>query len=85
MINATTRDSITVAGPLSDNGDCSGTSYKTNNHEYKNVIVTAKLEIDIYTYMATANREKNQIILRSGSHCSYKEGQCIDSDSRRVF
>ncbi|OXU16632.1 hypothetical protein TSAR_013300 [Trichomalopsis sarcophagae] len=84
-INSTTRVSMTVAGSLSEDGKCSGTTFKTDQHDYEDVVVTAKLEIDVSDYMASANRDKDELILQSGTRCSYKDTKCTDADGKRSF
>ena len=85
IVNATNRRSITLAGKVNTDGTCSGTYYVTDDYEYDNVIVTAKLEIILQSYEATANKQTNEVILRSGTRCKFTDSKCIDFDENYNF
>ena len=83
--NATNRRSITVAGKLSANGDCKGTSYNDQGQEYDSVVVTAKLEINIGEFNAVADKGKNKLNLPTVTACVYTQGRCLDQDDNTMF
>lgn len=85
VVNATTKRSLVLAGTIEKNGYCSGAAYLSGKTQYKDVIVTAKLEISVFEYVAVANYDKNEIVLNTGTRCPYKQGKCIDINENYAF
>lgn len=84
-VNVTNNRTIVVAGQLKDSGKCEGVAFASEGHDYENVVVTAKLEIDFSDYMAAASKTKNELILANGLRCPYTQGRCRDGQGNYNF
>lgn len=78
VMNSSNARPVTMAGSISSDSSCKGTSYSDPYGTWDNVIVTGYIYINIFEYEATVNLNQNEIILRSGSRCKHDAGTCID-------
>lgn len=69
----------TIAGRLSTQGSCSGSSYADRFGSWSGVVVQAELRVFIDQYTTTANIRTGDITLRGGLGCDWKSKSCFDN------
>lgn len=84
-LNITNRRTVTAAGILKDDGSCVGAVFVNGKHEYKDVFVIAKLEIQVSEVTVPFRDNENEIILPSGTRCKYTNSRCMDSNEVQAF
>ncbi|EFA11706.2 hypothetical protein TcasGA2_TC001793 [Tribolium castaneum] len=77
--NSTSGGTITIAGGVSMDGKCTGTSYTDNGITWDDVVVTASVKITVQDYEANLKLDQDEISLRGGVTCSFLTGYCIDA------
>lgn len=85
LINATNRYTTTIVGFRDQQGDCEGGHYNHNGVDIKNAVVTHRLKITLQEYLLRARRSKDDLVLPSGTRCSYKVGQCKDVEENTAI
>lgn len=84
-INQTLHFSDTIKGSLSRDGDCKGEAFKTDKHEWEDVIVQAKYKIFLSEGTAIANNIDNVLILPTGTRFKLSDSYGIDAHKGEVI
>ncbi|CAB0037869.1 unnamed protein product [Trichogramma brassicae] len=79
-VNSTTSHPITLAGTLTPEGACSGTSYADPYGSWNDVVVQATIKITLTSQTARVDLDNNKLYLRSGTTCNFRDNYCIDSE-----
>ena len=70
-VNEISFHSVTLAGSVTPNGDCTGTQFSDPYGTGNNVVVQAIFKITIQEHYATIHLNSNEIQLGSGIICTY--------------
>ena len=65
-LNETSFHSVTLAGSVTPNGDCTGTQSSDRYGTWNNVVVQATFKITLHEHYATIHLNSNKIQLGSG-------------------
>ncbi|KAL7289462.1 hypothetical protein TKK_0016653 [Trichogramma kaykai] len=79
-VNSTTSHPVTLAGTLTSEGACSGTSYADPYGSWNDVVVQATIKITLASQTARVDLDNNKLYLRSGTTCNFRDNYCIDSE-----
>ena len=79
-INGTSFHSVTLAGSVRPNGDCTGTQFSDlyGTWNTSNVVVQAIFKITLQKHYATIHLNSNKIQLGSGIICTLSDTYCTD-------
>ncbi|KAL6417424.1 hypothetical protein ACFW04_012756 [Cataglyphis niger] len=83
--NQTSFHSLTLAGRISNDGNCKGTQYSDPYGTWDDVIVQAVLKISLRSSHVPVQLNSGKIILKSGTVCALSESFCIDSDDGYTY
>ena len=72
-VNETSFHSVTLAGPVTPNGDCTGTQFSDPYGTWNNVVVQAIFKITSEEHYATIHLNSNKIQLGSGIICTLSD------------
>lgn len=75
--NSSMNHHITLAGIITDSGQCEGTSYIYAGKQYQSAIVQATIEINLKDYNTVFEISSQTINFNDGTVCPYDEGECI--------
>lgn len=85
ILNGTTYSTTVTTGALTRDGYCKGGVVNHNGNQYNDAIVQAAYTITLNDYYTEALIEDDVIELRSKKSCSYKQGECLDTDHGYSF
>lgn len=77
-INVTITRSITLAGSVNNNADCTNSQYSDPYGTWDSVFVVGTAKITIQSYNTRVKVADDKIYLPSGYHCKLSKGHCID-------
>ncbi|KAL7289543.1 hypothetical protein TKK_0016517 [Trichogramma kaykai] len=84
-VNSTTSHPVTLAGTLTSEGACSGTSYADPYGSWNDVVVQATIKITLTSQTARVDLDNNKLYLRSGTTCNFRDNYCIDSEGGYTY
>lgn len=85
LLNGTTYSTAVTTGVLDREGYCKGGTVNHNGVQYSDAIVQASYTITLNDYYTEALLDDDVIELRSRKSCSYKQGECLDTDHGYSF
>nr|XP_034195043.1 uncharacterized protein LOC117611216 [Osmia lignaria] len=77
--------SLTLAGTITMDGTCKGTSYADPFGSWDNVIVQGLIKVTVQSYPATVKLSTGQIILKSGYQCNLQEEVRHDPEAGHTY
>ncbi|XP_076549270.1 uncharacterized protein LOC143308190 [Osmia lignaria lignaria] len=83
--NSSVTFSLTLAGTITMDGSCTGTSYADPFGSWDNVVVQGLVKITVQSYPATVKLSTGQIILKSGYQCRLQEEVCLDPEAGHTY
>jgi hypothetical protein len=83
--NTTTAKSLVLAGTLSNDGSCRGTQYADHYGSWEGVVVQATVKISLRSGIAPIRIETNKILLKSGTTCTFSEGNCWSTEDGYTY
>ncbi|KOC71219.1 hypothetical protein WH47_06141 [Habropoda laboriosa] len=83
--NSTSTRSLTLAGTLTLDGQCTGAQYSDPFGTWNNVVFQASVTITLRSFYAPIRIKTSQIILPSGRHCLVTEEHCEDTKGEATF
>ena len=84
-VNETLFHSVTLAGSVTPNGDCTGTQFSNPYGTWNDGLVHAISKITLQERYATIHLNSNKIQLRSGIICTLSGAYCTDVEYGRTF
>ncbi|XP_076479609.1 uncharacterized protein LOC117165189 [Bombus vancouverensis nearcticus] len=83
--NATETRSLVLAGKLTDDGSCQGTQYVDPYGSWEKVVVQVTVRISLKSAVVPVRIEANKILLKSGTVCTFSEGNCLDAEDGYTY
>ncbi|CAD6223579.1 GSCOCG00013004001-RA-CDS, partial [Cotesia congregata] len=83
--NVTTIRSITLAGSVNNNADCTNAQYSDPFGTWDNVFVVGTAKIIIKSQMARVKVADDKVYLPSGTPCKLSRGKCIDPEDGYTY
>ena len=84
-VNETSFHSVTSAGSVTPNGDCTGTQFSDPYRTWNNVLVQAIFKITLQEHCTTIHLNSNKIQLGSGMMCTLSDTYCTDVEYGQTF
>ena len=84
-VNETSHHSVTLAGSIGINGECSGTQYSDPFGTWNNVVVQGSLKIKLSQHEGSVNLHNDRIHLKTGLTCPLSQSSCLDEDGGYTF
>ena len=84
-INETSFHSVTLAGSVTPNGDCTSTQFSDPYGTWNNIVVQAMFKINLHEHYATIYSNSIQIQLGSGIICKLSDTYCTDVEYQQTF
>ena len=84
-VNGTSFHSVTLAGSVKPNGNCTGTHFSDPYGIWNNVEVQAIFKITLQEHYATIHLNSNKIQLGSGIICTLSDTYCTDVEYAQTF
>ena len=84
-VNETSFHSVTLAGSLTPNEDCTGTQFSDPYGTWNNVVVQAIFKITVQERYATIHLNSNKIQLGFGIICTLSDTFCTDVEHGQTF
>lgn len=79
--NRITTRSVTLHGVIRNDGTCEGSQYSDEYGTWDAVVVQAVVRITLKTERASVQAERDKIILKTGTVCTFSESYCLDSEN----
>ena len=79
-VNETSHHSVTSAGAIGINGECSGTQYSDPFCTWNNVVVQGSLKIKLSQQEGSVNLQTDRLHLKTELTCPLSQYSCIDED-----
>lgn len=83
--NGSTPFSMTIAGWANSAGSCSGAYYNSGMQEYKDVVVTASIQVTLVDYTTDTRKADKAVILKGGVVCPFSAMTCMDMTHGYTF
>ncbi|KAI4472664.1 hypothetical protein M0802_016597 [Mischocyttarus mexicanus] len=83
--NTTSFRSITLAGTLTSDGQCSGTQYSDTDGTWNNVVVQATVKISTKTYTGQIKIKDDIISLHGHLQCPFSKGSCFTDENGNAY
>ena len=77
-VSETSFNSVTLAGSVTPNGNCTGTQFSNPYVIWNNVVVQAIFKITLHEHCATIHLNSNKIQLGPGIMCTLSDTYCTD-------
>ncbi|CAD6243041.1 GSCOCG00012645001-RA-CDS [Cotesia congregata] len=85
MPNVTSVRSITLAGSVNNNGDCTNAQYSDPFGTWDSVFVVGTVKITIRSGTTRVKVAEDKVYLPSGTKCKLSKGHCIDPENGHTF
>ena len=85
VVNHSMVHSVTFAGNIGSNGECSGTQYADPFGTWNYVVVQGIIKIRLFQQEATVDLKVHRIKLKSGLTCPLSQTSCIDEEGGYSF
>ena len=84
-INETSYHTVTLAGWLTTNGECTETQFSDSYGTWNSVVVQTIFKITLQEHYATVHLNTDKIQLRSGVVCTLSKTYCTDMEDGQTF
>jgi hypothetical protein len=83
--NTTTTNPLVLARKLTNDGNCRGAQYVDPYGSWEAVVVQATIKISLKSGIVPVRIGANTILLKSGTVCTFKEGNCLDAEDGYTY
>lgn len=77
--NASTTQSVTLAGKIGTDGSCESSSFSQFGETFETAVVQASVKVTLNDYETLLKLEENSVSLRNNLNCQLSKGYCVDS------